>query len=213
MCMTWAPLGPSFFFSISYEDIAPGSETSKRKGSMTAAAKMLLKVPWLRVILDESQRLTNSRTVVAEAAVALDRHYSWLLSGTPAGQAVEDLVGQLQFLRVEPWCRMGNNVHNFWDREITARWQQRDPEILDTLHTLLAHIMMRHSKSQTVDGEPILVLPPRTVLTRFLEPAHRHEAFVYDYLYAATRNQVETQLQLCSAGDKKKAQLEQLLTL
>lgn len=117
-------------------------------------------------MLDESQRLHNSRAVVTQAAQDLQREYSWLLSGTPAGNVVHDLVGQLLFLGVEPWCRMGNNVHNFWDKEIAARWEEHDAEILDTLHTLLAHVMMRHSKSQVGLVGKWLVFESNAQITR-----------------------------------------------
>jgi hypothetical protein len=131
-----------------YEELSSGSKASRQTTATAKMARMLHNVTWYRVILDESQRLKNSRNVVSQAATDLKRVNSWLLSGTPADNAVHDLVGQLVFLGVEPWCRMGKNLHNFWDGEIKARWLERDPEILDTLQTLLSHIMMRHSKTQ-----------------------------------------------------------------
>lgn len=134
--------------SASYDDVSSAASSSKKRGHAAAEARMLKKVEWLRVILDESQCLHNSRSVVTQTASELTRTYSWLLSGTPAANAVHDLVGQLVFLGVEPWCRLGPRVHSFWDNEIEARWNKQDPDILDTVHTLLAHIMMRHSKTQ-----------------------------------------------------------------
>ena len=145
---TGPALGMYDIVLTTYEELAAGSKSSRQKTPAAKVARLLHSFEWYRVILDESQRLKNSRNVVSQAATDLRRANSWLLSGTPADGAVHDLVGQLVFLGVEPWCRMGKNVHNFWDGEITARWLERDPEILDTLQTLLSHIMMRHSKSQ-----------------------------------------------------------------
>ena len=60
--------------------------------------KPLHTVHWRRVVLDESQRIQNTGAASTAAACSLTRRHSWLMSGTPAGRVVEDLLGQLLFL-------------------------------------------------------------------------------------------------------------------
>ena len=129
------------------------------------APKTLRRVHWWRVVLDESQRLPRPAGVSGSSAFAaiarecaeLSRTHSWLMSGTPAGSVVDDLLGQLIFLGGEPYCNRGADGDAFWEREISARWKARDPEALEVVHDLLGQIMMRHSKEQTMadgaDGE------------------------------------------------------------
>ena len=85
----------------------------------------LNQIHWWRVVIDESQMLKEPKGAHAMThfltADKLPRVHSWLMSGTPAGNVVEDLLGQLLFLGVEPYCRMGVHVDNFWTREVTER--------------------------------------------------------------------------------------------
>ena len=129
-----------------------------------ASPKVLLNRCWWRVVLDESQRVSKNNTLITRTCCALPRVHSWLLSGTPVGNVVEDLLGQLLFLRVEPFCRMGEGVDNFWEREVTSRFQAHDDGALEIVDELLGSIMMRHSKAQSlIDAggvaRPIISLP------------------------------------------------------
>ena len=62
------------------------------------------------MVLDESQRVpkpANERsalTAIAKSCAELSRTHSWCMSGTPVGSVVDDLLGQLMFLGVEPYC-------------------------------------------------------------------------------------------------------------
>ena len=126
--------------------------------------KVLLNLCWWRVVLDESQRVSKGSTLTTRTCCALSRVHSWLLSGTPVGNVVEDLLGQLLFLRVQPFCRMGEGVDNFWQREVTSRFRAHDGEALEIVDELLGSIMMRHLKAQSLTGHdgverPIVSLP------------------------------------------------------
>lgn len=144
----------------------------------------LTRVHWWRVVLDESQRVSNSTTVITRVCCSLPRVHSWLVSGTPVGNVVEDLLGQLLFLGVEPYCRMGADVDNFWQREVTGRFQNKDPDALEIVLELLGQVMMRHSKAQTLadaagNQAPIVSLPPITERVVHLDLAKGSEAAVY----------------------------------
>ena len=106
------------------------------------------------MVLDESQKIQNSTTVISKSACALLRTHSWLMSGTPVGNVVEDLLGQLRFLQVQPWGRLGTEgghvLNQFWEEQVTTRWKEEGEDALEIVHFLLQRIMMRHSKSQTL---------------------------------------------------------------
>ena len=149
-----------------------------------ASPKVLLNRCWWRVVLDESQRVSKNNTLITRTCCALPRVHSWLLSGTPVGNVVEDLLGQLLFLRVEPFCRMGEGVDNFWEREVTSRFQAHDEGALEIVDELLGSIMMRHSKAQSlVDAggvaRPIVSLPEMRMQHVAVELTDKSERAVY----------------------------------
>jgi hypothetical protein len=164
-----------------------------------ARERAVLRMHWWRLVLDESQRVpkpANARSAMSEIAKScadLSRTHSWCMSGTPVGsaavqQTVDNLLGQLIILGVEPYCNLGDNGDAFWEREISARWKARDPEALEVVHDLLGQIMMRHSKEQTMadgaDGEraKIVTLPEKTESTMLLPLADPSERAVYGEL-------------------------------
>jgi hypothetical protein len=53
------------------------------------------------VVLDESQMVPGNETsTIVRSCSSLSRCHSWLMSGTPMGSVVDDLLGQLIFLGV-----------------------------------------------------------------------------------------------------------------
>ncbi len=149
--------------------------------------RCLLRMHWWRVVLDESQRVpkpagsASAMTAIAKACEQLSRTHSWCMSGTPVGNMVDDLLGQLIFLGVEPYCSRGDNGDAFWEREVSGRWKAHDPEALEVVHDLLGQIMMRHSKAQTMSGPggqraALVPLPPKTedvVMLPLNDPSER----------------------------------------
>ena len=159
---------------------AEGSKLKRKK----ATRKILKHIHWHRVVLDESQRIQNATNVISDTCCDLKRTNSWMMSGTPMGNLVADLVGQLRFLQVQPWCRIEKGWDRFWEREVTERWESGE-EIegaLEIIHGVLTQIMIRHSKSQVVDGEKLLELPARHVSLETVEMVNQHEQYLYLYL-------------------------------
>jgi hypothetical protein len=84
------------------------------------------------------------------------------VSGTPLYDKIDDLQGELYFLRVSPFG--AGHEDGFWRHVIGTPWEARQETALDALHVLLRGVMMRHAKSQThIDGRSILSLPPKTL--------------------------------------------------
>eukprot|EP00964_Phaeocystis_antarctica_P067644 scaffold40936_cov69-Phaeocystis_antarctica.AAC.4 len=134
-------------------------EMLQRESPWPQRDRALLRMHWWRLVLDESQRVpkpANARSAmsnIAKACEELGRTHTWCMSGTPVSSVVDELLGQLIVLGVEPYCSRGDNGDAFWEREVSARWKARDPEALEVVHDLLGQIMMRHSKEQSIGAE------------------------------------------------------------
>lgn len=79
------------------------------------------RVFWWRVVLDESQMAKSPKHAITKRGSVLPRVHSWLVSGTPMPTLVDDLLGQLTFLGVEPFCRTGADVDDWCDAQHSPR--------------------------------------------------------------------------------------------
>jgi len=154
--------------------------------AMQHSHKILQKIRWRRVVLDEMQEVRSSTTELARACANLKAQFRWMVSGTPFYTSIDDLNGELNFLGVQPFC-LSDRIDGFWERRIKGPWIKAgrsrgersgfyngscvkdDDDIVhgdpsrskDLLDRLLNGVMIRHSKSQTtLDGKPIIYLPP-----------------------------------------------------
>ena len=133
--------------------------------SLTADGKALAaqfkKVHWKRIVLDEMQEVRSSTTQLALLCERLSASTRWMVSGTPLYDSIDDLNGELNFLKIWPFA-LRDKEDGFWANSIGGPWERKDPVVLKRLDLLLSGVMMRHSKKQTNlhDGRSILVLPP-----------------------------------------------------
>ena len=136
------------------------------------------------------QEVRSSNTEKARQCERLHAPRRWMVSGTPLSTKVDELMGELFFLRVSPFG--AGESDGFWDHAVRAPWERKEPVALERLKVLLevivsatrsagpieptdptqAHVcvccsqavMMRHSKSQlNLDGTSILTLPGKSV--------------------------------------------------
>jgi hypothetical protein len=158
-------------------------------------AKILDKVRWHRLVVDECQFLKNDTTVIARAASSIEARHIWMLSGTPLTNKLDDLRGELSLLRVWPFT-LGTNSDSewqswFWDQNVKGPWDERDKECLPVVHSLLSAISIRHSRLQTrvSDGSPLVDLPARTEsFVAVREPSRSSESFINRWLEATAAN-------------------------
>lgn len=71
-------------------------------------------------------------------------------------------------------------VVNFWEEQITARWQAKEIDALEMVHGLLSRILIRHSKSQrTARGDDLVELTDKEMRTERVAFADASEEYVY----------------------------------
>ena len=72
-----------------------GSGSSSRNGGNNngGGGKILSRVGWRRVVLDECQMVRSSTTQLAVACRCLTADFRWMVSGTPLHAGVDDLNG------------------------------------------------------------------------------------------------------------------------
>jgi SNF2-related domain len=117
---------------------------------------------WGRIVLDEMQEIRTSTSVIAKSCEELEGDRRWMLSGTPIFDGIDDLLGELNFLRLEPFSAASED--GFFDFMIKDPWINRHLTAIDTLK-VLGTIMLRRSKSMTIKatGTAILDLKPLSV--------------------------------------------------
>jgi len=109
-------------------------------------------------VLDEGHTIKNSRTQQAQAATALRADRRWILSGTPVQNNLDDLHGQLAFLKLEPL-----NDKYYFTRTIARPIKDGDLRGFYKLQVLMHAIAMRRTKDMQVGGQPLVSLPSKTV--------------------------------------------------
>ncbi|NWU65379.1 HLTF factor, partial [Pterocles burchelli] len=119
----------------------------------------LHKVEWLRIVLDEGHTIRNPNAQQTKAALNLEGHRRWVLTGTPIQNSVKDLWSLISFLKLKPFTDQ-----EWWQRTIQRPVTMGAPGGLGRLQSLIRSITLRRTKTSKVKGKPILELPERKVL-------------------------------------------------
>ncbi|ORX53054.1 hypothetical protein DM01DRAFT_255647 [Hesseltinella vesiculosa] len=110
-----------------------------------------------RIVLDEAHSIKNRQTKAARACFHLEADYRWCLTATPLQNAVTDFFSLIHFLRIRPY----NDWSNF--RMEVGNVIRKDTSAMKKLQIIVKGICLRRSKKATIDGQPIINLPERTV--------------------------------------------------
>ncbi|GAB0488916.1 hypothetical protein MMPV_000129 [Pyropia vietnamensis] len=147
----------------------------------------LFKVRWFRVVLDEAQVIKNRRAWQARATYMLPAERRWCLSGTPIQNSVDDIYSLFLFLRYyivdtySQWSKVWKKRLNSNDAAVRERTFKRFQVVLGT-------VLLRRTKSEEVDGVPILVLPPKNIELRALQFSPDERAV---YMALETKSRVQ----------------------
>jgi superfamily II DNA or RNA helicase len=154
---------------------------------------------WDTVVLDEAQAIKNPDSQVARAAYGLQAAFRVALSGTPLENRLEELWSLMHFT---------NRGLLGGRKEFEERWARpvsdNQKGAAEQLRARIRPFVLRRLKRDVAPE-----LPPRTESVRHVTLNERERA-VYDAVYAATREEVVSQLE--EGGSVLKA-LEALLRL
>jgi len=145
----------------------------------------ILQVPWYRVILDEAQTIKDRTTRTARAAFCLQAERHWCVTGTPIQNKLDDLFSLLHFLRVRPY-----GEHNWWNQIIMKPIRNRDERGFTRLQTILQTIMLRRTKDQQINNQPIVSLPPRNVAMHVCDFSDQEREF-YKQLWNSSKSKFD----------------------
>ncbi|KAJ7632980.1 SNF2 family N-terminal domain-containing protein [Roridomyces roridus] len=141
-----------------------GRTVAKKAGKAAAKPKdkvcPLFEVKWFRIVLDEAHNIKNRKTKNAQACFDLQGKFRWCLTGTPMQNNVDELYSLFKFLRIKPL--------NDWERFNTqiakpVKNGRGAGRAMKRLQVVLKQIMMRRTKTQTLNGKALVDLPPRLI--------------------------------------------------
>ncbi|GJZ94134.1 helicase [Tanacetum coccineum] len=182
----------------------PTSDESPKKEPSESIDRPLAKLRWFRVILDEAQSIKNYKTQAARACWGLRAKRRWCLSGTPIQNSVDDLYSYFRFLRYDPYAKFRK-----FCSEIKAPIQRNPVSGYKKLQIILQTIMLRRTKGTRLKGEPIISLPPKTIMLKKVDFTAEERGF-YQSLEAEARAQFE---EYAAAGTVKQNYINILLML
>ncbi|CAI4065090.1 hypothetical protein SUVZ_08G2230 [Saccharomyces uvarum] len=120
-----------------------------------------------RVLLDEGQNIKNKNTRASKACCTINSMYRWILSGTPIQNSMDELYSLIRFLRIPPYHkeqRFKLDIGRFFQKNKQYEYDNEDRKnALKKVRVLLNAIMLRRSKADKIDGQPLLELPPKIV--------------------------------------------------
>ncbi|KAJ7583553.1 SNF2 family DNA-dependent ATPase [Mycena floridula] len=162
------------------KDVDPSEETEW----LLKHGGVLANVKFFRAIADEAQFIRNRATRSSISMAHVRAKYRWMLTGTPVTNTLADIYGLLRFGRHRPWNDWGDfNTY-------VAKMQYEDaPEAGKRAQAILAPIILRRTKNSTIEGQPILQLPPKEVEIVTLEFSEE-EREVYDNFEKQTTIQI-----------------------
>lgn len=156
---------------LSYDVVLTNYETlaADFKSLDTRSTSTILLQPtvqFYRVILDESHLIKNRKTFAARAAFKLNAKYRLAISGTPIMNKTDEMFSLMCFLRIPDYMDWGYfNAHiGLHLRKKNARPEERS-SAQRKLNDFCSEMMLIRSKSDLVDGQPIINIPERSYRT------------------------------------------------
>lgn len=145
-------------------------------------------IRWHRIVLDESHTVKMPTVQQSKACAALHGNLRWCASGTPVNNSIEDLFGQMIFLRAHPL-----DTKNGFELAIKKHFQTNgaiNSKEAREIAALLKRCMIRHTQHQTMGGHQLLELPKKTEVSVAVELS-KEERAKYDELHAQVLKQYQ----------------------
>ena len=159
---------PVFFNIVNYEQVLPDVDDI----NATLAPDV--------VILDEAQRIKNWQTKTARRVKQLRSPHTFVLTGTPLENRIDELYSIVQYLDPELFGPLFRFNREFY--ELDERGRPVDYKNLGELRARVAPVMLRRRKAD-VEGE----LPGRTVTNYFVPMADEQRVRYEEYSVKAAR--------------------------
>lgn len=155
-------------------------------------SKYLANFRWGRIVLDEMQEIRSSTTKIAKNCESLVCHRRWMMSGTPIFDGIEDLKGELNFLRLDPYAAKLED--GFFDFSILNHWKLHSKHGLEILR-VLGLLMLRRSKDMTIRQTGRSIMDQKELTVEFVPvPQVASERALYcwmEYIVSQELNQKE----------------------
>ncbi|OJJ40391.1 hypothetical protein ASPWEDRAFT_33774 [Aspergillus wentii DTO 134E9] len=120
--------------------------TSYEAMSDDSSRKVLSKIPWAGLVVDEGQRLKNDKSQLYESLSKIKFPFKLLLTGTPLQNNVRELFNLLQF------CDRTKNAEN-----LEAEYGELTKENIPELHDMIRPFFLRRTKAQVLTFLPPMV--------------------------------------------------------
>ncbi|TDL27983.1 hypothetical protein BD410DRAFT_781917 [Rickenella mellea] len=170
------------YHSLTYEFATPdGMDSGDESDYLSRHGGPLTRMVFYRLILDEAQLIRNRSTQSSKAVAKLEAEHRWMLTGTPVTNSLADLYGLIRAGRYRPW--------NSWEDfdEYIGKTQLSDPPLAGMrAKEILKPLLLRRTKNAQLEGEPLLLLPPKDIDIVELEFSP-DERLIYDNLERRSR--------------------------
>lgn len=151
---------------------------------------------FFRIVLDEAHYIKNKDSQASKSVARLKAVHRMCLTGTPMQNKISELWPVLRFLRTKPYDDLGKFMtqiagpllpknESFDDYELNAAMKR--------LRALLTAIMLRRTKTSTIDGKPLIVLPDKTIEQVFVEMTEAEKEY-YTSMETSIQNTARTML-------------------
>lgn len=146
----------------------------------------LFKYNWLRIILDEANKISNKGNRTTQAVLQLSGMSKWVMTGTPIENSINDLFPFVAFLNYEPW-----NEKKMWDKMILKPlFVRKEIQALQTLNKIIRPIILRRTKKfrggqlnlQKVENIEVMVTLSSEEMEKYNELAEESEKVIEEEL-------------------------------
>ncbi|KAI9744313.1 MAG: hypothetical protein M1818_002465 [Claussenomyces sp. TS43310] len=119
--------------------LPPPNRVLRNKAKYARPKSPLTMNQWWRVCLDEAQMVESGVSNAAKVAKLIPRVNAWGVSGTPVKKDVADLLGLLNFLRLEPYA----TLRHLWTLLVTSHRA--------SFKAIFGQLALRHTKKDVRD--------------------------------------------------------------